>query len=967
MFPLRNEIIITSVFVLLGTAAFFGLGETAYHAFVTASLPPEVAVTYPQPKTRIQCGDFPPIRDSSTTKAVAPDSAETVSKGPCAVLGISTSTPVTNLATENSALATLQIEQIQGPLGPKGDKGDPGPAGPQGPAGASAVYTVAPNDKLGGTAGAFKYLSGDQVTVNTLTAADIFDSRNLTVTGSLSAGSTSVGTLSFSSATSTGSLKVAGDLTVTGITAFTGSVTYTGGALLDTATTTGSFAAGGTFFVQGDNGRVGIGLSSPTSTLTVLQSGTATNAVTIRAVSAPAANLFQLEDSSGSFLSGFTGSGGLLMNLPSTTALELQDGAGTSVFTVDTTNASSTVAGTFRIDRRSGGTEILFSVASSTQEIFTVKSDGTAAFTGNVAMGTMVPRTNATGDNPWLKINCYDNSPIASLDYMGNPWLAPCAHIEVLSPSGEATGSTGGLLVRGIGLNGLGYTRIANAITASINPQTVSVENSSVVRVGDSASVDFNITGKTEYVTITAVPDSTHVTAVFTVDHDAGARLFVPGKGDKIMGTFITSDAPGATHSLWGLFSNVTLTSTEKHGITAMELDTVNSSGADAGFSGDATKPELLGISLIAAGGKASTIALGIGIADPASTYLTGVGIYGAKNNAISIANGGAGDPVNGINIFSHSTNGIIIGSDQATTGDNPYLLKQDPVTGIYLTSQGTTGTTASNNLKFGTRISDVLHTYDISAINATGLTWKYDGVPLMELSPDKLLLSSDAANKIISFELFDNATTQKGHILYAGSNGAGNQYFGISNDSADYTLFSNTANVPMNFDVNGTRTLVLGKGTVQLSQIKAATTTKFVCTDTSGNLSAGAACSETPNSFIFPGSATNVSVNLGISDGSAMKGRLTYAGTNGVGNQYFGILNDSADYTLFSNTANVSMFFDVDGTRSLTVGKGFIKAAGYQSSDGSDGLSLNCANGIDMTKAVTIKNGLITAATCNP
>jgi hypothetical protein len=45
----------------------------------------------------------------------------------------------------------------------------------------------------------------------------------------------------------------------------------------------------------------------------------------------------------------------------------------------------------------------------------------------------------------------------------------------------------------------------------------------------------------------------------------------------------------------------------------------------------------------------------------------------------------------------------------------------------------------------------------------------------------------------------------------------------------------------------------------------------------------------------------------------------------------------------------------------------GTFQAGGYKSSDGTAGISVNCAHGVDMSKGITVKNGLITAAACNP
>src|SRR3989344_9450574 len=80
-----------------------------------------------------------------------------------------------------------------------------------------------------------------------------------------------------------------------------------------------------------------------TALLTGMLNASSTSATIPTAIlaghSSQTANLLTLANSSGSFLSGFTASGGLLMNIASTTAMEIQNGSGTSVFRVSTSGA----------------------------------------------------------------------------------------------------------------------------------------------------------------------------------------------------------------------------------------------------------------------------------------------------------------------------------------------------------------------------------------------------------------------------------------------------------------------------------------------------------------------------------------------------------------------------------------------------------------------------------------------------
>jgi hypothetical protein len=93
------------------------------------------------------------------------------------------------------------------------------------------------------------------------------------------------------------------------------------------------------------SGNVGIGDTTPDAQLDVVASSASTIGQIIQGASSQSANLLTFQNSSGTFLSGFTADGGLLMNFASTTALNIQDGSGSQVFVVDSNTGSATSSG----------------------------------------------------------------------------------------------------------------------------------------------------------------------------------------------------------------------------------------------------------------------------------------------------------------------------------------------------------------------------------------------------------------------------------------------------------------------------------------------------------------------------------------------------------------------------------------------------------------------------------------------
>ncbi|NMB48775.1 hypothetical protein GYA13_05085, partial [Candidatus Kuenenbacteria bacterium] len=137
------------------------------------------------------------------------------------------------------------------------------------------------------------------------------------------------------------------DLTGSGLSVVGGALTVSGfgaagqngawqtvwtNALAPTSTTAGIFVNASSTF----NSTLRVN-----DTLTISPAASSKGLV-VQAASGATANLFQLQNSSGAFLSGFTAAGGLLMNISSTTAVNIQNGSGSPIFQV---NSASTEAG----------------------------------------------------------------------------------------------------------------------------------------------------------------------------------------------------------------------------------------------------------------------------------------------------------------------------------------------------------------------------------------------------------------------------------------------------------------------------------------------------------------------------------------------------------------------------------------------------------------------------------------------
>lgn len=143
-----------------------------------------------------------------------------------------------------------------------------------------------------------------------------------------------------------------GTLSVTGATTLSADLYSTDGALFNISSTTAFLLQNGSgtnkFAFDTTGSGSGFVLTATTS---ITSAGENSRALLITAAASQAQNLLQINNSSNAFLSGFTGTGGLLMNISSTTAFVLQN-AGTNHFVIDSSGAtaSTTLRGGLVVD-----------------------------------------------------------------------------------------------------------------------------------------------------------------------------------------------------------------------------------------------------------------------------------------------------------------------------------------------------------------------------------------------------------------------------------------------------------------------------------------------------------------------------------------------------------------------------------------------------------------------------------------
>lgn len=343
-----------------------------------------------------------------------------------------------------------------------------------------------------------------------------------------------------------------------------------------------------------------------------------------------------------------------------------------------------------------------------------------------VAPGTFL-RTDTYGDAAMFYLKRTDAlAPLSGAGIL-NPYLYPMLRLDYFAQSNAVTGAGAGLLFYAPGIKGKTITTFTAPVTGSGSPQSVAVADSSVFVIGEVANVDLNQGGtKSENVTITAIGDSTHVTGVFTKSHSSGTRLFVSGKGDKIGIGCAMADAAGNTNYVFCENLNVQAVSTSTNGVTAAEWDVANNTGAPPGaFAGDSA-PYVGGLSLMNSGANDATAAIGIGTTNGSTRFLNGIAIEAAKNYGVAITSA-AGAPTTGVGIQAATTNGIAIGSNQAAASNPNYTLS-DPTNGILLTSRGTSGSVASNTIRWQELVASVSHTWDSQVSSGQHRFGIYDG-----------------------------------------------------------------------------------------------------------------------------------------------------------------------------------------------------------------------------------------------
>jgi len=150
-----------------------------------------------------------------------------------------------------------------------------------------------------------------------------------------------------------------------------------------------------TDFIVTNAGNVGVGMTGTSTSLFAIQGG------------ATYQNLFQVSSSTGAKLLDVSWYGGITQNISSTTAIDIQDGSGTSVFAVDTT-AASTNSG---IDITAGGAQ--------TGNLLNFYSSGGSFMSGFTASGALLFDVSSTSA---IQVLDGSASQVFAVDTVNN-WL----------------------------------------------------------------------------------------------------------------------------------------------------------------------------------------------------------------------------------------------------------------------------------------------------------------------------------------------------------------------------------------------------------------------------------------------------------------------------------------------------------------------------------------------------------------
>lgn len=385
-----------------------------------------------------------------------------------------------------------------------------------------------------------------------------------------------------------------------------------------------------------------------------------------------------------------------------------------------------------------------------------------------VADGTV---TNSTVSNPAAWVTRTDNSAPLSGAGILNPYLAPMVRLDLLTQSGGVTGSHQALLINMPNVKGKTYTTLTQGVTSSGSPQSVTVADSSVFSVNDVATIDLNQgSAKTENVTVSAIADGTHITAIFTKNHSNGALAFVAGKGDKVALGVAVADQAGNTNSLFAFNFNVICSSVLTVSCEDGEIDLTNSTGLESvDYYGSTAGPFFPGILLNNAGANNASVGIDISSNTAASQWRNGINIQAAKNYGIAITNSGsgAGAVTNGIAVQSAATNGVIIGANQ-TAATNPNFSTSDPTNAIYLTArtkaEGTTNAT-SGAIKFESIASSVTHVHQLHFSQAGGGLYFLQDAVAEGAGTAAFVGTDEAFNTPVTFRLRNSSGTQIGQF----------------------------------------------------------------------------------------------------------------------------------------------------------------------------------------------------------
>lgn len=527
--------------------------------------------------------------------------------------------------------------------------------------------------------------------------------------------------------------------------------------------------------------------------------------------------------------------------------------------------------------------------------------------------GSFIPNPSVSA----LHFYKVDNLPASAAAGAGiiNGFLSPALRIDVITQSGTCSASACPLLIYMPKILGISYTTTAQGITANVSAQSVLVVDSSVFIIGETSNIEFGLVNA-EAVVVTDIPDSTHVKAIFAVNHPSGVKIGHLTKGDKIgMAVSIDCDA-GNTSNIFGNNINLITRSAAYHTVDALEIDVTNDSGVAPGYYGG-NAPFIIGMSMLPVGSQACTFGIYMVPGTALSGFLNGISIISAINNAISIGYGGAASVLNGVNVWNATDNGLIIGANQVT-GDDPRLATKDPTIGILLTARTSyhPTDTESNKLRFQSLTSSVAHIIDLYEGQAgSGLRIDYDGAWTGVAVPGTGQIDGRVAFRLKhtstnvdigrfqnignSFPALYGGGADNALVFYSTVGGSGVKgWFGFYDNSAD-----GNARVSLN----------TGNYTYQFRGV-------------APTLRVDGEASQVVTYALYSDEGSPVTATL--------KGRFVYYGSNSAGSKYVGIINDSADY--------IGLVGNVRITGTLTVGGILVVGLPDQSGHGGQFLKTN-------------------------